>query len=443
MSENVLTSFLLDFGRPFWGSSEMQREFPGLLSSGLEQIGKYGIGFFSVFMIAEQVLVITRRSDAAVNDTIVLEFSRGLKGRPILREANTSEQLIDGGTQIRIKLQTDPHKSSGLLYNPYEQKSKNLGELCSSLCPALEVDLFVEEDTETRQIITGGDWKTLNADEFLKRMPVSDLNDNASAEDIDLFRKKAAKNVRNLKDENGRIVGRALITVGNAHHGEKHYDLSGVVTIGGLTACSLTGIAGVLKGIPMRASRDTAKPIVDDDELRHWAEEQSHLIQGLWSDPIHQAACAQYIRLCGGDTGDLPICQNKGHWYSANDIRKSADLPDSIVLIDRFVIDYRFQHVGSYTLNDNVFVVQYSGIPGLLQCRVDWPQDISTYFLSGGGGQSVTLGGAVVESVATAWNVDVQTLRKCNRFEKDKNVVIGSSESGDLKERAVVVSKPQ
>ncbi len=443
MSQNVLTNFLLDFGRPFWGSSEMQKEFPGLLSSGLNQIGKYGIGFFSVFMIAEHVLVITRRADAAVNDTIVLEFSRGLKGRPILREANSTEQLIDGGTQIHIKLQTDPHKTGGLLYNSYKEASRDLGELCSSLCPALEFNLCVEENTELKQLITGGDWKTLDAYDFLKRMPVSDLRGNAPAEDIDLFRQKAAQNVRNLKDENGKVVGRALITVGNAHHRDQQSDLFGVVTIGGLNACSLSGIAGVLKGVPMRASRDTAKPIVDDNELRRWAEEQSHLVPDLWNDPVHQAACAQYIRLCGGDTGDLPICQNKGIWYSANDIRKSIDLPDKIVLLDSFVVDYHFQHVGTYTLNENVFVVQYSGIPGLLQCRVDWPQDISTYFSWGGGGLRVTLGGVVVESLATAWDVDVQSLRKSNSLEKEKDVIIGSSGNGDLKERAVVVSKPQ
>ena len=143
MSRHVLTNFLLDFGHSFWGSSEMQREFPGLLSSGLKQIGKYGIGFFSVFMIADHVQVVTRRSDAAAKDTLVLEFSRGLKGRPILREADTTEQLIDGGTLIRLKLQTDPHDSGGLLYNPYEQAPRGLAEICISLCPALEVDLYV------------------------------------------------------------------------------------------------------------------------------------------------------------------------------------------------------------------------------------------------------------------------------------------------------------
>jgi hypothetical protein len=134
MSKRVLTSFLLDIGRPFWGSAEMQREFPGLLSSGIKQIGKYGIGFFSVFMLAEHVQVITRRSDAAAKDTLVLEFSKGLKGRPILREANSTEQLIDGGTRIRLKLQVAPCAGGGLLHRPYQEDSRTLTDICVELC---------------------------------------------------------------------------------------------------------------------------------------------------------------------------------------------------------------------------------------------------------------------------------------------------------------------
>jgi Histidine kinase-, DNA gyrase B-, and HSP90-like ATPase len=79
MSRRVLTDFLLDFGVSFWGSPTMQEEFPGLLSLGLNATGKYGIGFFSVFMLSDFVQVITRRCDAAARDTLVLEFSAGLR----------------------------------------------------------------------------------------------------------------------------------------------------------------------------------------------------------------------------------------------------------------------------------------------------------------------------------------------------------------------------
>jgi hypothetical protein len=442
MSKRVLTSFLLDFGRPFWGSAEMQREFPGLLSSGIKQIGKYGIGFFSVFMLAEHVQVITRRSDAAAKDTLVLEFSKGLKGRPILREANSTEQLIDGGTRIRLKLQVAPCAGGGLLHRPYQEDSRTLTDICVELCPALEVHLLVEEDGVSQQVITGGDWRTLNSYEFLKRMPLLDSDHRIPSEDVDAFRRKAAENVRFFRDTNGEIVGRALVTVGYANHLTQRADLSGVVTVGGLTSCSLTGIAGVLTGVPMRASRDAAKPIVDDDELRRWAEEQSALVPALWEEPRSQAACAQYIRLCGGDTGDLPICRNGGRWCSADEIRSRADLPESVVLLDDFTVDFHLKYLDFYTLNENVFVVRTDGIPGLLQCRVTWPRGISTNFAEGGGSIGLTLGGAVVEAIAQAWGVDVRALVQASSIERESDVTIGFTDKGDLREQAVVIAKP-
>src|ERR1041385_3113428 len=50
MSERVLVGPLLDFGRSLWNSPLLQEEHPGLESRGIKPIGKFGIGFFSVFM---------------------------------------------------------------------------------------------------------------------------------------------------------------------------------------------------------------------------------------------------------------------------------------------------------------------------------------------------------------------------------------------------------
>jgi hypothetical protein len=441
MSRYVLTNFLLDFGRPFWGSVEMQREFPGLLSSGLKQIGKYGIGFFSVFMLAENVQVITRRSDAAARDTLVLQFSRGLKGRPNLRAADTEEQLVDGGTRVRLKLQTDPFMPGGFLRSPSRDETRDLADVCVALCPALEVDLFVNQDGNRRRLVAGGDWRTIDSYEFLKRMRVSNLYDQGRPDDIEALRQRAAKNLRFLRDAKGEIVGRALVTAGFGHHG--HLDLSGVVAIGGLEACSLSGIAGMLTGVPLRASRDEAKPVVDTDELKRWAEEQGRLVPALWEDSQCQAACAQYIRLCGGDTGDLPICRNRGRWCSANEIRARTDLPDIIVLLDDFIVEYELKHLESYSINDNVFVVGTSAIPGLLQCGVLWPKDRVTDFSWGGPIMPPTLGGAVVEAIAHAWGVDVKAVIRGSQIEKESDVVIGTTARGELKERAIVICRPK
>src|SRR5262249_44100273 len=144
-------------------------------------------------------------------------------------------------------------------------------------------------------------------------------------DDLGDFRKRAAQNLSLLRSDDDRVFGRACISAGFAFDYENHADLHGVVTVGGLRACGLSGIVGVLIGQPLRASRDSAKPIVPDAVLKQWAEEQVAIVPRLWTTPERQAACAQYVRLCGGSTQSLPIAIHRGKWVSADDIMKMTD----------------------------------------------------------------------------------------------------------------------
>ena len=79
MSEGTLTNSLLDFGRSFWKTDAVKQEFPGLLARGLSPIGRFGIGFFSVFILGDIVRVSSRRFDSALDATRTLEFRSGLE----------------------------------------------------------------------------------------------------------------------------------------------------------------------------------------------------------------------------------------------------------------------------------------------------------------------------------------------------------------------------
>jgi Histidine kinase-, DNA gyrase B-, and HSP90-like ATPase len=102
MSQNVVTGPFLDFGTSFWSTPDAVREFPSLLSAGFESTGRYGIGFFSVFMWGDRVRVTTRRYDEAKGDTRILEFHDAIKSRPLLRQASREEFLREGGTVVRV-----------------------------------------------------------------------------------------------------------------------------------------------------------------------------------------------------------------------------------------------------------------------------------------------------------------------------------------------------
>ena len=101
MSEHVLTGPLLDFGTSFWRSPMAMEEFPGLIASGMHAIGRFGIGFFSVFMLGPVVRVYSRRCDKGHETGRLLEFRGGTRTRPILSSEDTEYIPIDGGTRVR------------------------------------------------------------------------------------------------------------------------------------------------------------------------------------------------------------------------------------------------------------------------------------------------------------------------------------------------------
>lgn len=51
MSDALLTGPFLDFGSSYWDSELLITEHPGLLGKGFQPVGRFGIGFFSVFML--------------------------------------------------------------------------------------------------------------------------------------------------------------------------------------------------------------------------------------------------------------------------------------------------------------------------------------------------------------------------------------------------------
>jgi hypothetical protein len=213
MSQRVLTDFLLDFGRSFWGSPQMQEELPGLLSAGIKATGKYGIGFFSVFMVANYIQVATRCSDSAARDTLILEFSSGLDGRPILRSANKEEQLIDGGTRVRLKLNKNPYEENGLLYNERQKAPLSLADLCCKISPAIDVDLYVLERDSREKVISANDWQRIDGSELLSRMEIMEIMSNHYPVDGGKawqFREQAGANLRLLRNDKGEIIRSCL-----------------------------------------------------------------------------------------------------------------------------------------------------------------------------------------------------------------------------------------
>jgi len=326
MSEHVLTGAFLDFGSSLWSTPSVVQEFPNLLASGFQSTGKYGIGFFSVFMWGDQVTVITRRYDESIKETRVLEFSSGLVSRPLLRHAAASELLKDGGTKIRVYLREPPHSESGLLRIPDldldglmdESSKRPLTKICPWLCPALDVNVIVESNGKKSSVVKASDWKTLSSSRLLERIWA-----------FNSWRPDS----KNIKDEatslimsGDQCVGRACLLPSRLAHG--------VVTVGGFRSREALNIQGILLGQSTTTSRANAKPLASEKEIAIWASEQAVHLKSYVRNSGDQAECAMQIAALGGEIGDLPIARLEKEWLNSEQVTAWAASQKIIQLID-------------------------------------------------------------------------------------------------------------
>jgi Histidine kinase-, DNA gyrase B-, and HSP90-like ATPase len=176
MSERVLTSALLDFGFSFWRSSEARAEFPGLQAEVGRFRGRYGIGFFSVFIWTGEVTVCSRRFNEAVDDARVLEFRHGIESRPILRGAKIGEKSSKWTTRIRLKLQSDfletviPRPDENVPYRYPDEIAPFFGKTWVSrmklLCGTLPWIVSLETAVSTEQVSLPS-WRDCSTKQFM------------------------------------------------------------------------------------------------------------------------------------------------------------------------------------------------------------------------------------------------------------------------------------
>lgn len=430
MSTAVLTGPLLDFGSSLWRTQKLHEEWPGLSGRGFEATGRFGIGFFSVFMWGERVRVTSRRFDRGRDTTRVLEWQKGLDWHPLLRFASAQEHISDGGTRVRVWTTRFTESEEGSRDN--SSHLWNLDSLCRTLCPALDVNLWVEQDAAStfdaspltpsptparKHIVSANDWITCDGKELLRRV-WSDYYNFDFLRSPELL-ESVAQMVRPLHRD-GNVVGRACLfdwRLGSDLFNTANYR-SGCVTVGGLRAAELAGLAGMLLGEPARAARDEATPIVEAEELARWATEQGSLFATFTSDFNRQVAAATVVRMCGGLTGPLFITAT-GHadgWLqlSHDDIVEMNDFPNEVLFLDFKNLDgARLAH--SIRLHPNVFLTSFdhpsllirteymhflNWNPGTLE-RVaqvgdpDWRNRYRTLF------------GALIEAVASRWRCSI------------------------------------
>jgi hypothetical protein len=422
MAEEVLTGPLLDFGRSFWNTDGVTAEFPGLRDAGFVSTGKYGIGFFSVFMLGRRVSITSRPYRAGETSTKVLDFSDGLAKRALLRPASLSEILTDGGTCVRVWLD---ESVEALLRSPTGTGSVSLSQLVEWLCPSSDVTIETDEFGKEQTSVVSDDWTSLDPDALLART-AGPTRRRRRKETFTAERQRVANNIRELHSSE-TCVGRAAITPSPFAH-DAFEAIEGVVTVGGLRACHTTYVAGLFLGTSERAARDSAMPVVPSDTLADWASGQAALAKQTWAEPELQYECAAAIALCGGDTADLPIGLIEGRWLSAEQVEAWALGLNEIVVVQDAHASIERSKPGDFQLVDNVIATS-GGQPALLQTRetwLDWPTGAWNGRLS-----SSSLMGRVATATAKAWSMSLEELEQLSEFATDDQDVHGTIATRD------------
>jgi hypothetical protein len=260
MSEAVLKGPLLDFGTSYWRSSLSQKEHPGLLSSKFEPTGRFGIGFFSVFMLGRRVRVVTRPYRGGEQDTRVLEVSMETNVRPYIRRpapGEKSERMLDGGTRVRVYLDHEPWSKGGLFGSNATNKNTQLemlSLLVGRIAPALDVSIYcsaADENHEPTLVVRANDWEEIPFEQLVARV---------TGERADAFRHVGAPlNIRS----SDQLIGRIQLTGASLLAGK------GVLTVRGLSTFEAQRtFHGLLLADRPDLSRSHARPLATVDELR-------------------------------------------------------------------------------------------------------------------------------------------------------------------------------
>ncbi|VVM84709.1 Chaperone protein HtpG [Pseudomonas fluorescens] len=424
MSEFVLTNYLLDFGKSFWTSSNAQEEFPGLASSNFEPTGKYGIGFFSAFMIADKVTITTRHVDKAKSDTIVLEFGCGLHERPILRPANQNEFIRDGGTTISLRLVINPEDEGGILYSKPKEKTITLGELCLCLAPSIDVNLTTFEHNQTQAKTTiANDWESTDSSSLIQRLASISQLTRAKYITHKEYDIAIHKNLRPIYEHNV-LMGRACISTDTT----EYHQILGQLTVGGLDSNYIRGVTGILKGKALKASRDTSDFLASKESLAQWATEQATLIKEFYPSEEHQATCAATISMFGGDTGDLPLIIYNGAWKSKSEL-ENLPKPQQVIFTYEHQLQNATRNLKNIKLAENILLVEHSYYHDLIGTRESQYFGSSSSFFQDSYDTHIKL---IFKALAKAWSLDPAELFQ--KFYKDQrdNITIGTSSTGDI-----------
>ena len=319
MSENVLTGPLIDFGSSYMSTSLVRSERPGLLAKSKRRIGKFGIGFFSCFMLGNQVSVTSRPFDRGLDHGRTLQFRSDAITRPMLIESRPPDFSASLSTRVAVRVSEDRLAEMLTFQHRHffsdkpasnRSNSMTLAQLVGRTCPMLAVDVYVEEGSGSSKIHSRR-WMDEDRLSWLNRILLPELRNSAAVNQLVIEMDRLA-----FIDASDPSAGLACITsMGGC----------GVDTIGGLKAFWGSSqyrddFIGTIDHEPAGPQREHG-PIRARDKVAAWATDQAVKVSRTDLPPstarhIIAARVARY----GGDATPIAITTLNQEWATIAEI---------------------------------------------------------------------------------------------------------------------------
>lgn len=275
MDEETLVHGLLDFGTSGWSSTRVRSRLAGLASGGFQPNGRFGIGFFSVFLLGDQVELITRRYDASMSDARRLSFESS-SHRPLLMPL-PAQRRAALGTTVRVVLKENPYDTQGLFRRTSDDQ---LLQLIQRLVFENAVPIRVwEPDASALRTIPPFALATGSPEDVFDRLypPLAESWRVGQEKQRLQLRDNFIERAGELLDESGRRIGLATIWTNLLYQGQGV--LPGIVTVNGFRADDSIAFVGYLAGQPSRASRDNVSLAADRGQVRQWMRTQERWLR--------------------------------------------------------------------------------------------------------------------------------------------------------------------
>ena len=301
MSPTTLSEDLLDFGKSFWASERASSEFPGIHAANHSPIGRFGIGFFSIFMAATKVKVFSRRFDRGLEEARCLSFDNGLSLRPTLSDQRPTDFGMDVCTRVELELKPNTVldlQRIEIRSNVYGQQPFHVpfNHYVAALVCGIDVPISVELNGVDSQVHDGFPPTPEHRAEWLRSLSYVSAEANQSTE---MLIDQVSPRLREIRD--GKIYyGLAAI---RASHAAPH-DFLSAKSIGGFATHDSNGeFVGLISHLPNSARRDPGKIAAPKNAIDSWLSEQVELLDGISGE---ESIIASYS-LCEFDYDPIDI----------------------------------------------------------------------------------------------------------------------------------------